>query len=146
MGAMSEGDWLKRLALPPSIAIMDLGWLAPWLLLVGFWLEPGRAAPLLPAPSILAPLLGGRAAMRLSRGRRWPLPRVRVALVGLGVLAVLLAVCSIRPGWLGWPGRRRSSPARGCWGRGRDALCVRDGAQPAALAGRDLFPVLVAPS
>lgn len=89
---VGDGSWLRRVALPVGLAALEAAWMYPWSLLLGLWLRPGGGAPLLPAPSIFALLLLGRAATRGARRLGWPLGLARAALVALGLLAVAVAV------------------------------------------------------
>lgn len=86
----SRPDWLKSLVLPAGLAAMETCWIYPWSLVAGQWGQQGLGRPLLSGISIFLLLAAGRASARLLLGRRWPLLRVRVILLALGLVAILL--------------------------------------------------------
>jgi hypothetical protein len=83
---------VTRLALTLGLTLMDTCWLAAWAVLLGRFSDPVRGAPLLSAVSIL--LLQLLAAFTTEHLGRRALTRRgwRIALLSLGVLAVLVAV------------------------------------------------------
>ena len=105
--ARPEINWLKGVALPAGLALMECCWLYPWAVLLGHWLRPGGLTPLLAAPAVFLLLLLGGAAARAAERLRLPEPAVRALLVGGGLLAVLLVVrldyyAAAPPADLGW--------------------------------------------
>lgn len=75
------------MGLPLCLAALETCWLYPWSLLLGYWFAPTGRAPLLSTPSVAALALLGWAAMRGARRLSWPLPRLRLLVVGSGVVA-----------------------------------------------------------
>jgi hypothetical protein len=83
---------VNRLSLTLGLAAMDVCWVVPWAILVGLWTDPSRPRALLSPPSVFAVVVLG-ALTTQTLGRRAVNSRAaRSGLVGLGVLAVLVAV------------------------------------------------------
>ena len=83
---------MNRLSLTLGLAAMDVCWVTPWAVLLGLWLDVSKPRALLsPLSVFLLVVLGALSTQYL--GRRAVHNRAaRAGLVGLGVLAVLLAV------------------------------------------------------
>jgi hypothetical protein len=83
---------VNRLSLTLGLAAMDLCWVVPWAVLIGLWTDPSQPRALLSPPSVYALVLLG-ALTTQTLGRRAVHNRgARSGLVGVGVLAVLVAV------------------------------------------------------
>jgi Domain of unknown function (DUF4129) len=83
---------VNRLSLTIGLAAMDLCWVTPWSILLGLWTDLAHPRPLLSPPSVFALVLLGALSTQ-ALGRRAVHSRAaRSGLVGLGVLAVLVAV------------------------------------------------------
>src|SRR4030081_2407549 len=71
---------------------MDMCWVASWALLIGLWSDARQLRALLSTPSIFGLVLLG-ALVTQGLGRRAARDaRSRFAIIGLGVVAVLIAV------------------------------------------------------
>ena len=101
----SRGHAVNRLSLTLGLAAMDLCWVTPWAVLLGLWTDLSRPRALLSPPSVFALVLLG-ALTTQTLGRRAVHNRAAaLGLVGLGVLAVLLAVrLDQYPGGAAWNG------------------------------------------
>ncbi|MDA8219068.1 MAG: DUF4129 domain-containing protein [Dehalococcoidales bacterium] len=100
--------WLRTVVLPLGLAVVDLCWLYPWLLVWGWAVDHSGGVRLLSPFSAFVLLLAGQLATRYVLGRGWTLARVRLLLIGLGLLVVLLIVrlehYPAAPGDLTWLG------------------------------------------
>ncbi|MBV9577418.1 MAG: DUF4129 domain-containing protein [Chloroflexi bacterium] len=84
---------MNRATLTAGLALMDVGWAYPWLVLLGLWTDAGHTTGLLSAVSVLALLLlGAWSTVLLGRLTRHG-ARGRYA---LAVLAVVAATVSVR--------------------------------------------------
>jgi hypothetical protein len=83
---------VNRLSLTLGIAAMDTCWIAPWAMLVGAWIDQSRPRPLLSALSVLGLVVLGAWTTQLLGRRAASNRAVRLTIVGLGVLATLIAV------------------------------------------------------
>jgi hypothetical protein len=83
---------VNRATLTCGLALMDLCWAYPWMVLLGLWTEGGRTTGLLSPISVLAlVLLGAWSTTLLGRVSRHG-ARGRYALALLGVLAATISV------------------------------------------------------
>jgi hypothetical protein len=83
---------VNRLSLTLGLTAMQTCWVAPWAVLLGLWADAAHPSPLLSSASIFALVLLG-ALCTQALGRRAARGRgARLAVVGMGVLAVLIAV------------------------------------------------------
>jgi Domain of unknown function (DUF4129) len=83
---------VNRLSLTLGLAAMDVGWVTPWAVLLGLWTDRSEPRALLSAPSVFALVLFGALSTQ-TLGRRAVHNRgARFGLVGLGALAVMVAV------------------------------------------------------
>jgi hypothetical protein len=83
---------VNRLSLTLGLAAMDLCWVTPWAVLLGSWADPARPRALLSPPSVFALVLLGALSTQLLGHGAVHNRAMRGGLVGLGLLAVLLAV------------------------------------------------------
>jgi len=81
--------WLTWL-LAILTATMRAAWVYPWLLVLGAWMAPSHAQPLLPLWSLYALLLGGRIAARTAAAHTSSPRRARLWMALLGPLLLLL--------------------------------------------------------
>jgi hypothetical protein len=83
---------MNRATLTAGLALMDLCWAYPWMVLLGLWTTAGRTDGLLSAASVLALiLLGAWSTTLLGRLTRQG-PRGRYALAALAVVAAIISV------------------------------------------------------
>ncbi|HEV7662370.1 MAG TPA: DUF4129 domain-containing protein [Chloroflexota bacterium] len=83
---------MNRLVLTLGLVVMETCWMAPWLILIGWWTQPDQPRALLSAASICG-LLGLGALSTEVLGRQAARSRVaRAGLVGLGLAVVLVVV------------------------------------------------------
>ncbi|MBV9596775.1 MAG: DUF4129 domain-containing protein [Chloroflexi bacterium] len=83
---------MNRATLTAGLALMDLCWAYPWLVLIGVWTDAERTAGLLSAVSVLAlVLLGAWSTMLLGRLTRQG-ARGRYSLAALAVVAATICV------------------------------------------------------
>lgn len=78
--------WLLALL----VATMRVAWAWPWLLLLGRWMAPSYADPVLPLWSLFALLLGGRAAAQMATARAANLRQARLWMAAAGPVVLLL--------------------------------------------------------
>jgi hypothetical protein len=123
---------VNRLSLTLGLAAMDVCWVVPWSVLIGMWTDVARPRPLLSTPSVfLLVLLGALTTQTL--GRRAVHSRAaRSGLIGLGLVAVLVAVRVDQypgAGGLDWLGRTA----------GALAVVIGDASGPALAFALGLF-------
>lgn len=87
-----RGFGVLQAALPLAAVVIEFCWLFPWLLFLSGVLYGRAATPLLPAWPAFLMLVLGAVSVRRVMATEWPLSRVRVAVVGVGVAAGLAAV------------------------------------------------------
>ncbi|MGQ9676076.1 MAG: DUF4129 domain-containing protein [Chloroflexota bacterium] len=85
-------NWLKRLVLPTGLAAIDACWVYPWGLFLGLTIRPDNGEPLLSFTAVLALLFVSQVITRWVLTSNWSLPRARLVLVALGLVAVVVAV------------------------------------------------------
>jgi Domain of unknown function (DUF4129) len=83
---------MNRLSLTLGLVAMDVCWVMPWSVLLGLWLDLSKPRALLSPPSVFALVLLGALTTQYVGRRAVHNRGARAALVGIGVLAVLLAV------------------------------------------------------
>ncbi|MBI4318365.1 MAG: DUF4129 domain-containing protein [Chloroflexi bacterium] len=85
-------NWLKELLLPMGVVAMETCWLYPWSLFLGVGSQPSGGRPPLSSVSIFGLVLFSLVVTRLVLRQKWSLARARLALVSLGLVAVLLTL------------------------------------------------------
>lgn len=114
-------DWLKGILLPGGLAAMESCWIYAWSLFLGIRSQsspatisvasvsgPSDGQPLLSFFNIFALIVFGMVATKAVLKRKWSLRRARLAVVSLGLVAVLVALHSdqyghaglVDPAWL----------------------------------------------
>jgi hypothetical protein len=78
--------WLLALL----VTTMRVAWIWPWLLLLGAWMAPSYAEPVLPLWSLFALMLGGRVAAHVATVRTANIRQARVWMAVTGPLILLL--------------------------------------------------------
>lgn len=114
-------NWSKMILMPVGLAAIETCWVYPWSLLMGIQMQSSpetgvlanisRASegrPLLSSLNIFELVIFSIAATRVTLRQKWSLAQARLALVSLGLVAVLLALHAdqygyaalIGPAWL----------------------------------------------
>ncbi len=88
--------WLEEGVLPLLLLLLRLSWLWPWLTILGRWLLPAGAPPILSLWNAALLLAGGALTVRLLRVDPEKPRRARLLAAGIGLAALALTL------WLRW--------------------------------------------
>ncbi len=85
-------DWLAGFFYPLSVILMETFWVYPWLVWAGGWSNFAESRPVLGLGTVVLVLAVSLLATRLLLKSPWRLRFVRSAIIGGGVLVVLLVL------------------------------------------------------
>jgi hypothetical protein len=98
-----RGFGAVQTALQLTAVIIEFCWLYPWLLFLTGLLYEHPPTPVIPAGPSLLLLMGAAVTVRRAVGMNWPLPAIRSAVLGIGLLAGLAAVKATHyPAYAAW--------------------------------------------
>jgi hypothetical protein len=87
-------DWLAAVFYPLAVVLMESFWVYPWLAWLGGWPAFDEARPILSLAAVTATLAASLLVTRLALRQKWELWRIRAAVVGGGLVVILLVLAA----------------------------------------------------
>lgn len=97
-------DWMATVLFPLTVILMEVFWMYPLLVWVGFWPLFAEARPVLSILSIIAVLFVSLAVTRLTAKRDWPLWLIQALVIGAGAVTMFLVLRIDYSGGYGFSG------------------------------------------
>jgi hypothetical protein len=85
-------DWLATVFYPLAVILMEVFWVYPWLAWLGSWPMFTVSRPVLSLASVAITLAASLLVTRLTIRQEWPLWRIRLVIVGSGLVVILLVL------------------------------------------------------
>ena len=87
-------DWLATVFYPLAVVLMESFWVYPWLAWLGGWPAFDESRPILSLAGVTATLAASLVVTRLALRQKWELWRVRAAVVGGGLVIIVLVLAA----------------------------------------------------
>jgi hypothetical protein len=87
-------DWLADVIFPLLLVLMETFWVYPWLVWVGSFPLFSQPRPALSLASVFIALAGATLAIRLFLRQKWTVRQVQAAIIGCGLVIILLVLGS----------------------------------------------------
>lgn len=85
-------DWLATFIYPLSVVLMEVFWVYPWLLWLGYLPAFSMGRPVLSLASVVFTLGASLVLTRIAIRREWGLWRMRVVIIGTGLFVILFVL------------------------------------------------------
>jgi uncharacterized membrane protein YjfL (UPF0719 family) len=85
-------DWLATVFYPLAVVLMEACWVYPWLVWLGSWPMFAESRPLLSLASVVITLAVSLLVTRLIIRQKWSMWRIRFAIIGGGLVVILLVL------------------------------------------------------
>ncbi len=106
-------DWVNGIVAPAVVIMMEACWLYAWFIWLGRWSYLAWQRPPLSLATVIFLLGASFIATRFFLGRRWAFGKIQAAIIGCGLLAVIVATRLdygggyglLSTGWFGYAAR-----------------------------------------
>jgi hypothetical protein len=99
-------DWLADVIFPLLLVLMETFWVYPWLVWLGSFPMFAQPRPPLSLASVFLTLAAATLAIRFFNRQKWTVRMVQAAVIGCGLVVILLVLGSEYGNSYGFPGSR----------------------------------------
>ena len=99
-------DWLADVIYPLVLILMETFWVYPWLVWLGSFPVFSQPRPVLSLAAVFLALAAATLAVRLFLRQKWPVTQAQAAIIGSGLVVILLVLGSEYGAGYGFPGGR----------------------------------------
>jgi hypothetical protein len=92
MNRFRDFDWLAVVLYPLAVILMESFWVYPWLIWLGGWPVFSEQRPALSLAAVVVMLAVSLVVTRILLRQKWPMRAIRAAVVGGGLVAILLVL------------------------------------------------------